>query len=214
MVSPFLSVYFSQLIKELNNTKTPCLSIESLIEKIKLNTPGSSPISLASLRMKAYDDYADNKRQSSLDCSFEYYEQPFYLTGSRFFLGKTNTDWDFFTQYDEELIAHLKTVGFDVLYISWVHYPSDEFSLVKKVNYSDSDCLMVMRKKETEDFPQIDIQLVQHCQHRVLIRNTLYSLGSAFWKSITKEQASALWTRAHYLMLVPSPLELTPATNF
>jgi len=129
------------------------------------------------------------------ECSIEYLGQKFYLTGSQFFKPREehNYDWDFFTQYNPSVYKLLIEQGFEPIY-------------ERSLEYTDTDCLYVLRKQSTAEFRQIDIQLVQHCNHRIIIRNELKRLGKRFWSSIDKDQASVLWEVAHNLTMLSSPI--------
>lgn len=118
----------------------------------------------------------------------------FALTGSRFFEGKTgaDTDFDFFTPYNEETINFLAPEGFEKVY-----GVSNE--------YKDTDVLQVYRYKK--DTLQIDIQLVNDYGRRLVIRNLLKSMYLP-WASLPKDARSRLWSVAYTLSMLPSPISM------
>jgi len=128
--------------------------------------------------------------------SINYLGEEFYLTGSRWFLDRARdekTDYDFFTRYSEDMISHLTSKGFSALYKG-------------NLEYIDGDCLVVLRKEASAQFPQIDVQLVRNIGHRVLLRDLLKTLGYEFWSTVDKPTACKLWDITHKMIMLPSPL--------
>lgn len=118
----------------------------------------------------------------------------FALTGSRFFENKvgTDSDYDFFTPYDENTIKFLTSQGFEKIY-----GVSNE--------YKDTDVVQVYRYKK--DKLQIDIQLVNDYTRRLVIRDLLKSMYLP-WSNIPKEARSRLWNVAYTLSMLPSPVTM------
>jgi hypothetical protein len=86
----------------------------------------------------------------------------FHLTGSKFFTGR-GKDTDFFVEFSEELQANLSEIGFKHLNNS---------------NYSDSNCLAVMRINDPV-VGSVDIQLIKDVYMKVKVQDVFKSLGYA-----------------------------------
>jgi len=182
-----LSQHLSYLVKELLNepSRKAHLSLEEIIKQTVWYRKQS---------WYEMSTWSANSRGTVTSC-ISYKGRVLYLTGSRYFLEKARTektDFDFFTAYDEELINHLKEQGYT------------EPNINGQI-YKDKDCLLVLRKQETKDFPQIDIQFVQHVGHRAVARNLLDTLGYDFWSTVDKAIACKLWDIALTMAMLPSP---------
>jgi hypothetical protein len=89
-------------------------------------------------------------------------ETSFYLTGSRFFgTNHKNSDYDYFTEYTEEIIQILGSIGFQMESTS---------------NYRDTNTIMVMRGHNWCG-GQIDIQLVNDVSLKDKIQKRFKELG-------------------------------------
>ncbi len=88
---------------------------------------------------------------------------PFHLTGSRFFgVNTPESDWDFFTDYNEETEKFLREKGFH--------------EIRNSTRYSDSETVTVYRWHDTAN-NQIDIQLVRDIALKNQIQNILKNMG-------------------------------------
>ena len=89
--------------------------------------------------------------------SFQNSDFLFYLTGSRYFGGaEENSDWDFFVQYDDNVVKFLVSLGFELRHAT---------------EYKDTELVKFMRHKEKK----IDVQLVKDAALKMLVQILLAS---------------------------------------
>lgn len=125
----------------------------------------------------------------------------FYLTGSRYFspesVDSDSTDWDFFCEDSTSNRRILDSLGF-----------RETTDLHRKI-YRDID-LRGLYEMEVEEVARvnIDVQIVENIQGRLLIRKILKELNLP-WKSFDKEKVSQLWDTMYQLLVLPSPLGIS-----
>lgn len=100
----------------------------------------------------------------------EYSKETFYLTGSQFY-GKANdsSDWDYFVQDSDETRKFLFSLGFRVI-------PKSATNMSKNYDYTDTDCLGVMRHKQAA----IDVQFSANVKIRLVMRRIMHCYGDKF----------------------------------
>ncbi|MCK9460615.1 MAG: hypothetical protein M0R80_13330 [Proteobacteria bacterium] len=109
------------------------------------------------------------------------YKAPFELTGSHRYLRKVNADWDFFTQYNNNIYLYLLRIGF----VSCLDYQVDRH--IKSV---------LIWNKGIDVNEQIHIQLVSDFQAKVIIQNYF---GYEIHQVNDKTKANNLWNSAFRL---------------
>ena len=139
---------------------------------------------------------------------FTWNEQKFYLTGSKYFGGETDTsDKDFFVSYSPELKQTLLSLGFIEIYA-----PDSDTNSTSDYNDFTLECVLRGGPNFNPNYPDsrsssdIDIQMVNLIEIRLAARSLLYGL-EVDWSCISKRDRTYLWKMVMSALLCPSPLE-------
>jgi hypothetical protein len=139
---------------------------------------------------------------------FTWNDVKFYLTGSKYFGGETDSsDKDFFVSYSPELKQTFLDLGFVEIYA-----PDSDTNCTSEYNDFTLECVLRGGPSFNPNYPysrsssNIDIQMVNMLEVRLAARSLLKGL-EIDWGCISKEARSYLWKMVMSALLCPSPLD-------